>query len=122
MSENNFSRVPPQSLESEQALLGSVMVRPESLHDVTDTIKADCFYAEKHRTIFNAMMELLEKSEPIDLLSLTQKLKDKGHLEQTGGRAYLAELIEKTPSAGNIAHYAQIVSQKYIAISYFCSL
>lgn len=114
MSENNFSRIPPQSLESEQALLGSIMVRPESLYDIADTIKTDCFYAEKHRTIFSVMLELLNKSEPIDLLSLTQKLKDKGQLEQTGGRAYLAELIEKTPSAGNIAHYAQIVSQKYV--------
>jgi replicative DNA helicase len=114
MSEQSFSRVPPQSLESEQALLGSIMVRPESLHDITDTIQGDCFYAEKHRTIFNTMLELLDKGEPIDLLSLTQKLKDKGNLEQVGGRAYLAELIEKTPSAGNIGHYAQIVSEKYI--------
>lgn len=114
MTGNDLSRIPPQSLESEQALLGSIMVRPESLHDVTDTIKSDCFYAEKHRVIFASMIELLEKSEPIDLLTLTQKLKDKGQVEQVGGRAYLADLIEKTPSAGNIAHYAQIVSQKYV--------
>lgn len=107
-------RVPPQSLESEQALLGSIMLRPEAIHDITDVVGADSFYAEKHRTIFKAMINLLEKSEPIDLLSLTQKLKDKGHLEQMGGRAYLAELVEKTPSAGNITHYANVVSQKYV--------
>jgi len=114
MTETDFSRIPPQSLESEVALLGSIMVRPESIHEITDTINPDCFYAEKHRTIFNAMITLLEKSEPIDLLSLTQRLTDKGHLEHVGGRGYLAELIEKTPSAGNMEHYARIVSEKYI--------
>ena len=114
MAESGYNRIPPQSLESEQALLGSIMVRPESLHEVTDTIRAESFYAEKHRTIFSAMLKLLEKSEPIDLLSLTQKLKDRGQLEQIGGRAYLAELIEQTPSAANITHYANIVAQKYV--------
>lgn len=107
-------RVPPQSIESEQALLGSIMVRPESIHEVIDIIRPDSFYSEKHKAIFQAMLELLERSEPIDLLTLTQRLKDKGRLDAIGGRAYLADLVNQVPSAGNITHYANIVSTKHI--------
>lgn len=107
-------RIPPQSLESEQALLGALLLRPDALHDVTDTVRADSFYTEKHRIIFDAMRELTERGEPVDLLALSERLKDKGLLERAGGRAYLTELANAALSPGNLSHYADIVAQKHL--------
>lgn len=107
-------RVPPQSLESERALLGAMLLKPEVIHDVSDVIKPESFYAEKHRIIYEAMRELSERGEPIDILSLSERLTDKGTLERAGGRAYLAELAGSAPAPGNYAHYADLVSRKHI--------
>src|SRR3989344_7103801 len=105
-------RVPPQSLESERALLGALLLKPDAIHDVSDLIHADSFYAEKHRIIFNAMRELAERGDPIDQLSLSQKLQDQSLLERAGSRSYLAELANAAPAPGNFAHYAELVSRK----------
>lgn len=105
-------RVPPQSIEAEQALLGSVMLRPEAIHDVTDVVNEESYYSEKHRTVWRAMLELASKAEPIDLLSLSNKLKDKGELERIGGSSYLSDLVNVVPSASNARHYAGIVQKK----------
>ncbi|MEK7163297.1 MAG: replicative DNA helicase [Patescibacteria group bacterium] len=105
-------RVPPQSLEAEQALIGSVMLRPEAIHDVSDVVREDDFYADKHRTIWRACLELISKAEPIDLLSLSTKLKDKSELDRIGGSSYLSELVSLVPSASNVRHYATIVQKK----------
>ncbi len=105
-------RLPPQSLEAEQALLGSVMLRPEAIHDVTDIVREEDFYADKHRVIWRVALELASKGEPIDLLSLSAKLKDKGELERIGGSSYLSELASLVPSASNVRHYAGIVKKK----------
>jgi replicative DNA helicase len=107
-------RVPPQSLESEKALLGALLLKPDAIHDVSDTIHGDSFYAEKHRIIFEGMRELSERSEPIDILSLSERLTNNGTLERIGGRAYLAELSGSAPAPGNFAHYADLVSRKHI--------
>ncbi|MDR3548480.1 MAG: replicative DNA helicase [Candidatus Pacebacteria bacterium] len=107
-------RIPPQSLEAERGLLGALLLKPDVIHDVGDLVKFDSFYAEKHRLIYEAMQELSERSEPIDLLSLAERLASKGHLERIGGRAYLAELVASAPSPGNYAHYAELVSRKHI--------
>ncbi len=108
------SRVPPQSLESERALLGALLLKPDAIHDVSDLIRADSFYAEKHRIIFNAMRELADRGEPIDQLTLSQRLLDQGLLERAGGRAYLAELVSAAPAPGNFSHYAELVSRKHL--------
>ena len=105
-------RIPPQSLESERALLGALLLKPDAIHDVSDLIHSDSFYAEKHRLIFTAMRELAEHGSPIDLLSLSERLSDQGLLERAGGRSYLAELIGSAPAPGNFAHYAELVSRK----------
>lgn len=105
-------RIPPHNLESERALLGSIMIRPESMHDVIDIVSHHSYYAEKHRVIFQTMVELFARSEPIDLLSLSARLDEKKHLEKIGGRTYLAELVNAVPSAGNLKHYANIVQKK----------
>ncbi len=107
-------RIPPQSLESERALLGSLLLKPDAIHDVADLIRADSFYAERHRIIFDAMLELSTRGEPIDLLSLGEKLTSKGLLERAGTKSYLAELITASPAPGNFSHYAELVSRKYL--------
>lgn len=106
-------KIPPQHLESEQALLGAIMIKPEGMYEIMDIVSADSFYAEKHRIIFKAMMELFQKNEPIDLLSLSTKLDEKGSLESVGGRSYLGELIQSVPSATNIKHYADLIQKKH---------
>lgn len=107
-------RVPPQALDAERALLGALMLRPDALHDILALVKADSFYAEKHRIIFERMHELVERGDPIDMVTLPAKLKDNGELEKVGGIGYLAELSTAAPSAANAMHYAETVSRKYL--------
>ena len=87
-------RIPPQSLEAERALLGSVMMRPEVVHEIIDIISDRSFYSDRHRLIWLSMLELHQKATPIDLLSLSSKLKEKELLETTGGMTYLTELVQ----------------------------
>jgi|CXWL01.1.fsa_nt_gi replicative DNA helicase len=114
MAKNTSGRIPPQSLEAERGLLGSLLLKPDAIHDVSDTVRADSFYAEKHRLIFQAMRELSERGEPIDLLSISERLSANGSLERAGGRAYIAELVSSAPSPGNFHHYADLVSRKHV--------
>ncbi|MBU0750093.1 replicative DNA helicase [Patescibacteria group bacterium] len=113
MASSNL-RVPPQSLEAERGLLGALLLKPDGIHDVSDIVRPDSFYAEKHKMIFEAMRELSEKSEPIDILTLSEKMTSKGTLERIGGRAYIAELASSAPSPGNFAHYAELVARKHV--------
>jgi len=110
----NRLRIPPQNLEAEMALLGSIMLRPEALYDIVDQISLDSFYSEKHRIIYESMMELFTKRSPIDLLSVSSRLKEKGWLDQIGGNTYLTEIVNVVPSSANIGHYANIVQKKYM--------
>lgn len=109
-----IDRVPPQSLESERALLGALLLKPDAIHDVADLVKPESFYAEKHRVIFEAMRELADRGEPIDLLTLSERLGGQGLLERSGGRAYLAELVAAAPAPGNFSHYADLVARKHV--------
>jgi len=108
------NRVPPQSLESERALLGALLLKPDAIHDVADLVRPESFYAERHRIIFEAMLELSQRGEPIDLLSLGEKLQNKGLLERAGTKSYLAELVTASPAPGNFGHYAELVSRKHL--------
>ncbi|MCG2694631.1 replicative DNA helicase, partial [Candidatus Parcubacteria bacterium] len=107
-------RIPPQDLDSEKALLGSVMLKADALFEIMDFINESCFYSEKHRIIFKSMMELFSKKDPIDLLTLSTKLKDKKTLDQIGGNNYLAELVNTVPSSANIEYYGKIVHKKFM--------
>ncbi|MFA6301393.1 MAG: replicative DNA helicase [Candidatus Paceibacterota bacterium] len=111
---NNNLRIPPQSIPSEQAVLGSIMLRKEAMHEVEDMITQDSFYVEKHKKIFRAMLDLSVKNEPIDMLSLSTKLKEQKLLEAVGGNQYLAEIVNVVPSSTNVKHYADIVQKKYV--------
>lgn len=107
-------RVPPQSLEAEQALIGSIFLRPEVMHDIIDTISSQSFYNTKHRLVFETIIELFAKSEPVDLLTVSSRLKEKKKFEETGGMTYLSELAQSVPSSAHAPHYAQLVQKKYI--------
>jgi replicative DNA helicase len=112
--DGNIVRIPPQSIEAERGLLGALLLKPEAIHDISDTVRADSFYAEKHRIIFETMRELSDRGEPIDILSLSERLQSKGLLERSGGRSYIAELANSAPSPGNFTHYAELVVRKHL--------
>src|SRR3989344_8802782 len=107
-------RVPPQNLDAEKALLGSIMLRPDGLSEVLDVITEAVFYSGRHRLIWQAMVELGTKNIPIDLLSLSSRLTEKSELEAAGGSAYLAEIVASVPSSTNLKHYAEIIQKKHL--------
>lgn len=105
-------KLPPYSIEAEQAVLGSIMLRPDAFGEISDFLDVESFYSEKHKTIFGGVSELLSKGNPVDYLSLKNILDEKGVLEQVGGAHYLAELVNAVPSASNIEYYARILEKK----------
>jgi len=107
MTDKRSMRIPPQNLDAEKALLGALMIRKEAMHDIDDVVTPDTFYSEKHRIIFQAILKLHAKSEPVDLLSLSTKLEELGQLEQIGGRIYLTDIVESVPASSNAQHYAK---------------
>jgi len=108
------SKVPPQNLEAEQSVLGSILLKGKSFHDVTEIISANDFYKNNHALIFKAMIRLFENSQPLDLLTVTNYLKDHNQLEDVGSAAYLATLTSIVPVTANIQTYANIIRQKSI--------
>ncbi len=107
-------RVPPNSVESERALLGALMIRADALHDIVDLLAPDAFYSEKHRIIYRTMLSLWGKNEPIDIESMRAKLSDAGQLDSIGGVSYLAELATDVSAAGSAKHYAGLVQKKFV--------
>lgn len=109
---SNIVRIPPQDIDAEKALLGSIMVRPIGIHDIMDSVRPETFYVEKHGMIYKEMLDLTNKSEPIDLVSLTTKLRERKVIDTVGGVDYLNELVMMVPASTNITHYADIVTKK----------
>ena len=107
-------KIPPHNIEAEKALLGSIMIRPDVMHDVMDVINAQTFYSNQNRAIWTVIAELHLKTAPIDLLSVSARLKEHGTLEDSGGMAYLSEIINSVHSSVNASHYAEIVEKKYV--------
>lgn len=107
-------KLPPQNTEAEQCLLGCLMLDKDAIAKVVDFIKADDFYKGIHQDIFQAMADLYERSDPIDILSVSARLKERNKLEETGGSAYLTSLINTVPTATHVSNYAKIVRQKKI--------
>jgi replicative DNA helicase len=112
--DDNLRKVPPQNLEAESSVLGGILLDNEAINRVLELLIADDFYRESHRRIFRAMMELTDRSEPVDLVTLSDSLKSKAELEAVGGTAYLASLADLVPTAANISYYARIVREKSI--------
>jgi len=104
--------IPPQNLEAEAGLLGSILLDSDALVDVADLVKTDDFYDNRHEIIYGAVLALYEKRRPIDLLTLTEQLKSKDQLDLAGGSGYLTELTNSVPTAAHAKHYADIVRSK----------
>lgn len=107
-------RVPPQNLEAEQSVLGTILLKDQSLGAVLEILVPDNFYRQSHRLIFEAMIQLFEKNEPQDLVTVTNQLKNSNKLDEAGGAAYLAMLTSMVPVTANLTHYARIIHQKAI--------
>jgi len=107
-------RIPPQNIVAEQSLLGSIMLENESLNVVLEQISAEDFYKESHKKIFRAIVDMSEKGEPIDLVTLTEELSRRNQIDDIGGAAYLSSLLDMVPTAANIGYYANIVKEKAI--------
>lgn len=107
-------KLPPQNLEAEEAVLGALMIDKDAVFKVTDVLIADDFYKPSHSEIYDVILKLHEKHEPVDVLSVTARLEEKGKLQQIGGSSYLTQLIEGVPTASHVDHYAKIVKEKKI--------
>ncbi len=110
--EFSADRLPPQNVEAEQSVLGSLMIDKNAVIKIADLIKPEDFYKESHCRIFEAMLNLYEHRDPIDLVSLSNRLKEKKQLNEIGGHSYLASLANAVPTAAHIVHYAKIVQKK----------
>ncbi len=107
-----IERIPPQNLEAEQSVLGSMLLDRDAIARVVEALRPEDFYRDLHRTIFQAMLELFERGEPVDLITVTNKLASAGKLEDVGGATYLASLPNTVPTAANAEFYAGIVLEK----------
>jgi replicative DNA helicase len=105
-------RIPPQNMEAEMSILGGLMIDPYAWDQVSSILSEDHFYKIAHRKIYTAIAELYAKNQPIDIITVSNHLTDKKELEAIGGPAYLAEVMNATPTAANIESYAKIVSEK----------
>jgi replicative DNA helicase len=107
-------KLPPQNTEAEQSILGSILLENGTINAALEILRKDDFYSEAHRKIFSMIVELSEKNEPVDLITLSNALKDRNQLDSIGGTSYLASLVDNVPSAANVANYSKIVKEKAI--------
>lgn len=109
-----LAKLPPQNLEAESAVLGAILVNKEVMDKVADVLIAEDFYSQANQTIYRAILRLYEKRSPIDLVTLTNQLEGIKELDQIGGPAYLADLVNSVPTALHVVHYAEIVKNKSV--------
>jgi replicative DNA helicase len=113
-TKQQFDRVPPHSEEAEMAVIGAILLDNHAFHLATETITYDTFYKKAHQDIFQAMTNLSQKGEAIDIITLTEELKRMGVFQAIGGPAYLTSIMDNVHTAANAAHYAKLVLEKYI--------
>src|SRR5581483_10526135 len=114
LSDATLERLPPQSLEAEQAVLGALLVSGDGVSRVVDILDPDYFYRKAHQVIYAAMLDLYEENEPIDIVTVSQYLKDEGKLENVGGRQYITDLSLSVATTANLEYYAKVVQEKAI--------
>ena len=107
-------KVPPQNLEAEQSILGGILLENAALNPVLEIMAGSEFYSDAHRKIFGGILELSDRNQPVDLITLSNHLRDKKQLDAVGGAVYLSQLVDNVPSAANIGHYARIVKEKSV--------
>lgn len=111
-SEFEFGRKMPQAVDLEEAVLGAILIDKEALVETIDVLRVDSFYKESHQHIFQAILDLFEENEPIDIVTVTQELRRKNLLQEVGGAYYLSYLTNRVASSANAKHYSHIVVQK----------
>jgi replicative DNA helicase len=110
----SIERVPPQNIDAEMAVLGSMLIEEEAINQAVELINEDCFYKDAHKKIFSCMLNLSSRNKAVDLITLSEELKKIDELEEIGGVSYLTTLANAVPTAANIRHYARIVKEKSI--------
>ncbi|MFA5961074.1 MAG: replicative DNA helicase [Parcubacteria group bacterium] len=111
-NESKDLKMPPQNIDAEKSVLGALMLDKDAIIRVANLIRQGDFYKDIHNIIFETMLDLYEKREPIDVLSLSNRLEEKGQLDAIGGSSYLATLVNTVPSSSNVSHYAKVVQKK----------
>jgi len=116
MTEADLSshKLPPQHIEAEQSVLGGILIENYAINKVMEVLQPDDFYRDSHCKIYKALIDLSERDEPADLITLTNELRNNGLLDSVGGASYIASLIDSVPTAANIEYYAKIVKEKSI--------
>lgn len=112
--EGNKLKLPPQNVEAEQAVLGGILIDKNAIFKVADVLTASDFYSPVHERVYSAILELYEKHQPIDVVSVGNRLKEAGNLKDIGGSSYLAELTNRIATSSHITHYAQLVKEKRV--------
>ncbi|MEK7102625.1 MAG: DnaB-like helicase N-terminal domain-containing protein, partial [Patescibacteria group bacterium] len=107
-----IEKLPPQSLEAERSVLGALLLDKEVFYKIADILQPDDFYKDAHRYVYESVIDLSNKNEVFDILTVSARLEEKTQLEKIGGRAYLAELTNSVPSTANAVNYARIVHRK----------
>ncbi len=107
-----LDRVPPQSLEAEQSVLGAMMIEKEAISKVAEMLKPEDFYREAHRLVFKAVLTLFNQNEAVDIITVTEQLRKEDKLEGAGGIAYVTSLANSMPTAANVLYHARIVEEK----------
>ncbi|MCX5783046.1 MAG: replicative DNA helicase, partial [Elusimicrobia bacterium] len=109
---NLSDRLPPQALDAEMAVLGSMLIEKEAIEKAVVTVGAEHFYRDGHRIVFQTIKDLYDKGKSVDIVTVTEELKKKNNLADAGGEVYLSDLINKVSTAAHVEHYAEIVRQK----------
>ncbi len=112
--QNIKDKLPPQSQEAEESVLGAIIIDNNAIIKVADVLYSNDFYQTKNKYIYEAVLDLYKKNEPIDTLSLTNRLQEKKLLKEVGGISYITSLVNQTPSSAHVSHYAKIVHQKRV--------
>ena len=107
-------KLPPQDLDAEQSVLGALMIDKDAIFSVADILTPPDFYKKAHSLIFEAILKLWERHEPIDILSVTAELRKNDKLKEIGGSAYLSELVNSVPTSSHVLHYGKIVKEKRV--------
>jgi replicative DNA helicase len=112
INDSQIERLPPQSLDAEQAVLGALLVSGDGVSRIVDIVEPEFFYRKAHQVIYAAMLDLFDKNEPIDIVTVSQYLKDEGKLDNVGGRQYITDLSLSVATTANLEYYAKVVQEK----------
>lgn len=112
--DHTIERIPPQNLDAEMAVLGSMLIEEDAINQALEIVDEDCFYSSAHKKIYSCIVELFNRNRAVDLITLTEELKKNNDLDEIGGVSYLTMLANAVPTAANVSHYARIVKEKSI--------